>query len=110
MTIFVDPGSLRTALILERCETAQDASGGLTESWVEQAVVMARIEPAAASSVFGADQRLEQTTHRVTLRWREGVASGMRFTKGARHFTIQTVHDPDERERYLVCRVMEAGL
>lgn len=76
----------------------------------EEAVVMARIEPVTATSVFGADQTLESVTHRVTLRWRENIASGMRFTKGARRFNIVTVHDPDERGRYLVCRVRETGL
>lgn len=110
MTIFVDPGALRSALILERCDTALDGYGGLVETWVEQALVMARIEPVSAVSVFGADQTLESVTHRVTLRWRAGVASGMRFTKGGRRFTIQTVHDPDESGRYLVCRVRETGL
>lgn len=108
--IFIDPGAFRSELVLERCVTGQDSSGGLTESWVEYAAVMARVEPVTATSVFGADQTLESVTHRVTLRWRENIASGMRFTKGARRFTIVTVHDPDERGRYLVCRVREAGL
>lgn len=110
MTWFVDPGALRTELILQRCEAAQDDSGGLSESWIEEAIVMARIEPVTATSVFGADQTLESVTHRVTLRWRANVASGMRFTKGQRMFSIVTAHDPDERGRYLVCRVREAGL
>ena len=108
--IFVDPGALRTELIQELCETGQDTNGGLTENWSEEAGVMARIEPVTATSVFGADQTLESVTHRVTLRWRENIASGMRFTKGARRFNIVTVHDPDERGRYLVGRVRETGL
>lgn len=110
MTLFVDPGKLRMELILERCETSQDESGGLIENWTEEAVVMARIEPVSATSLFGADQTLESVTHRVTLRSRAGIASGMRFTKGQRLFTIVTVHDPDERGRYIVCRVRGAGL
>jgi SPP1 family predicted phage head-tail adaptor len=110
MKLFVDPGELRTELVLERCETAQDSSGGLTETWVEETAVMARLEPVVATSIFGADQTLESVTHRVTVRQRENIASGMRFTKGQRTFTIVTVHDPDERGRYLVCRVRELGL
>lgn len=110
MTQFVDPGAFRTELILQRCVPQQDDSGGLTESWVEEAAVMARVEPASARSVFGADQTLENVTHRVTLRFRTGITSGMRFTRGGRIFNIVTVHDPDERQRYLVCRVGEAGL
>ena len=108
--IFVDPGALRTELILELCATGQDTNGGLTENWSEEAVVMARIEPVTAPNVLGADPTPESVTPRVTLRCRENIASGMRFTKGARRCNIVTVHDPDERGRYLVCRVRETGL
>ena len=44
------------------------------------------------------------------MRWRNGVASGMRFARQGRIFDIVTVHDPDETGRYLVCRAREAGL
>lgn len=110
MTRFVDPGALRTELVLQRSVTAPTDSGGLSESWVDEAIAMARVEPLTATSVFGADQTLESVTHRVTLRWRANLASGMRFTRGQRILSIVTVHDPDERGRYLVCRVREAGL
>jgi len=43
------------------------------------------------------------------MRYRTGVASGMRFVKGTRLFEIVTVHDPDESGRYLVCKVKEVG-
>lgn len=67
------------------------------------------VEPVGAQSVFGAGQSLETVTHRVTIRWRDGVASGMRFVRQERVFEIVTVHDPDETSRYLVCRVREEG-
>jgi SPP1 family predicted phage head-tail adaptor len=72
-------------------------------------MLFARIEPVSAASRFGADQMLETVTHRITLRHRPGVASGMRFRRLARLFAIVTVHDPDETGRYLVCRVREEG-
>lgn len=64
----------------------------------------------AAKSRYGADQTLEKVTHRVTLRYREDLRSGMRLRKLGRLFDIVTVHDPDETGRYLVCAVTEAGL
>ncbi|WP_281685108.1 phage head closure protein [Thalassobaculum salexigens] len=73
------------------------------------ATVFALIEPVSASAVFGAGQTLETVTHRITMRWRDGVASGMRLTRAGRTFEIVTVHDPDETGRYLVCRTREAG-
>ena len=106
---FIDPGAFRHELALEEATRAPDETGGYAESWAEVATVFARIEPVSAESRFGADQPLVTVTHRVTIRRREGVASGMRLTKPGRVFEIVTVHDPDETGRYLVCRVREEG-
>lgn len=106
---FLDPGLLRTELVLEQAGLAPDGLGGHTESWSEAATVFGHVEPLAARSRFGADQTLEEVTHRISLRARADVMSGMRLRKGARVFDIVTVHDPDESGRYLVCRVREAG-
>lgn len=109
-TEFIDPGSFRHELVLEAVSTSPDGAGGYTESWTEVGAVFARIEPLAASSRYGADQTLETVTHRVTLRHRADLRSGMRLRRLERLFLVATVHDPDETGRYLVCTVTEAGL
>lgn len=108
--MFIEPGNFKAWLTIEAAHSVADGMGGRTESWKETAVTYGHIEPVAAESRFGADQTLETHTHRITIRHREGVASGMRFRKGQRLFPILTVHDPDETGRYLVCRVKEQGL
>jgi SPP1 family predicted phage head-tail adaptor len=108
--LFVDPGILRSELSLQACAAVPDGLGGHTENWAEVATVFGRIEPVSATSVFGADQTIETATHRVTIRGRSGVASGMRFVRQGRIFNIVTVHDPDDTGRYLVCRAREEGL
>jgi SPP1 family predicted phage head-tail adaptor len=108
-TLFLDPGSLRAELSLQAATPVADGLGGHAENWAEVATVFARIEPVSAASRFGPDQTVESVTHRVTLRWRNGVAAGMRFARQARIFDIVTVHDPDDTGRYLVCRVRETG-
>ena len=109
-TVFIDPGRLRSELALEQSQQTADGLGGFSETWVEIATLFAQIEPITARDVFGADQTLETVTHRVTVRWRTDLKSGMRFTKPGRSFDILTVHDPDDTGRYLICRVKEAGL
>jgi SPP1 family predicted phage head-tail adaptor len=99
-TLFVDPGEFHTELVLEE---AVAAPGGGAR-WQERAVVYGHIEPVTA---FAAGT--ETATHRITLRHRDGLACGMRLTKGARKFAIISVHDPDESGRYLVCRTEERG-
>jgi SPP1 family predicted phage head-tail adaptor len=107
---FIDPGRLRHELTLEECTYLPDSFGGHTEVWIEIATLFAMIEPVSARRVFGAGQSLEIVTHRVTIRWRDGIRSGMRFRKQGRIFSIVTMHDPDESGRYLVCQVKEEGL
>jgi SPP1 family predicted phage head-tail adaptor len=107
---FVDPGAMCTELALEAVALADDGAGGHVESWNEVATVFAQVEPVRADGRFGADQTIETVTHRVTLRFRGDVGSGMRFAKGTRRFAVLTVHDPDETGRYLVCRTREQGL
>jgi SPP1 family predicted phage head-tail adaptor len=53
---------------------------------------------------------VETVTHRITIRWRNGVAAGKRFARQGRIFDIVTVYDPDDTGRDLVCRAKEVGL
>lgn len=109
-TTFIDPGALRTELALEQAALTPDGAGGHAETWSELGLVFARVEPAAAASRFGAGQTLETVTHRITMRHRGDVRSGMRFRCQGRIFAIVTMHDPDDSGRYLVCRAREEGL
>ncbi len=105
----IDPGALRTELVLEAVTDTSDGLGGQVESWSAVAAIFAHLEPVAASEKFGAGQTLETVTHLVTMRQEQVVASGMRFTQGGRIFDILTVHDPDETGRYFVCQTRETG-
>ncbi|MCT7376067.1 phage head closure protein [Chelativorans salis] len=107
--MFIDPGRLRTELMLEAAVTTADGAGGHTEDWQVVATVFADVEPVGEASRFGAGQAHETVTHRVTLRFREDVASGMRFVRDGRVLDIVTVRDADETGRYLVCRAREEG-
>ncbi len=63
--LFIDPGLLRNELSLEACVPVADTIGGYQETWTETATVFGMIEPVSATSVFGAGQPLETTTHRI---------------------------------------------
>lgn len=107
--MMIDPGDLRIELALEEMTPVPDGAGGFGESWTEIATLFAKLEPVAARDRFGADQALEEVTHRVTMRFRTDVASGMRLRRDMRNFLILSVHDPDETGRYLVLRTREDG-
>ncbi|HEV7255456.1 MAG TPA: phage head closure protein [Mesorhizobium sp.] len=105
----IDPGQLRTELTLQVMTPQSDGAGGHAEQWNDVASVWALVEPAAARDRFGADQRLPELTHRVTIRFRGDVRGGMRFAWGGRTLVIRTAHDPDETGRFLLCRTEEEG-
>ena len=54
-----------------------------------------------------ADRPEQSLTHRITLRYREGVTGAMRLTSGLRRFAIRAASDPDGSRRDLVCLVEE---
>jgi SPP1 family predicted phage head-tail adaptor len=105
-SMFIDPGALRTEMRLEAPVAMQDGAGGYTSSWQEVALVFARIEP-AVPVVRHADQITTRQTHRVTIRYRQDVATGMRLTRAGRVFDVLAVHDPDESGRYIVISARE---
>ncbi|PRD45800.1 head-tail adaptor protein [Phyllobacterium phragmitis] len=108
-TVFIDAGRLSSELALERIRPAPDGIGGYTEKREEVATLWGRVEPVSDTARYFGAQPLEEITHRIILRFRNDVESGMRLRKGERHFTIITVHDPDESRRYCLCRVREEG-
>jgi len=106
---FLDPGMLRHEVMLQEATAIPDGAGGHDEEWREIATLFALIEPIRSRSYFVAGQRHEAVTHKVTLRHRHDVKSGMRFLRLGRALVISNLHDPDETGRYLVADVREEG-
>lgn len=106
---FFDAGQLTVRLDLESAVEVPDGQGGVTQSHAATASLWARIEPVSAEADELGHVERQAVTHRIWIRHTDAVAPGMRFRKGARIFTIRTVHDPDESRRYLVARVTEEG-
>ncbi|SDP03902.1 phage head-tail adaptor, putative, SPP1 family [Phyllobacterium sp. OV277] len=109
-TLFIDPGKLAHELQLERAVLVDDDVNGSVEEWREIATLWAHIEPAGAATVLFGEQSLTEVTHRITMRSRDDLQSGMRLRRGSRFFQLITIHDPDETGRYLICRAREEGL
>lgn len=104
-----DPGALSVRLRLERPVTGEDGQGGAMAGFVAEAELWARIEPLDATVEEVAGGGRVRLTHKVWLRFRVDVAAGKRFVKGSRRLVIESVHDPDESGRYLLCRCREEG-
>lgn len=96
-------GALRRRVTLEAPVDAPDDAGGFLREFAPVAQLWAKIEATGAGEQF-AEQRLEQSrTLRVTIRWRAGVTSQMRFDLQGRKLYVRGVLDVDEAGRFLRC-------
>jgi SPP1 family predicted phage head-tail adaptor len=100
-------GLLRSRVALEAPVETADEVGGVTRAFVAIASVWAEIVPLYGEHRFEADREEASITHRVLIRWLDGVSAGMRFSEGGRILMIRAVYDPDERHRFLFCRCEE---
>ena len=110
MTAPVDPGELSVRLELQEPDETPDSIGGFSGGWLVRARLWARIAPLGASPVERGAATVQSVRHEITIRQAGGIRPGMRFRKGARIFVIETVADPDETGRYLLCRTREEAL
>jgi SPP1 family predicted phage head-tail adaptor len=65
------------------------------------------MEMLSGSERVRADRSEQSLTHKITLRYRDGVTGAMRLTSGLRRFAIRAASDPDGSRRDLVCLVEE---
>lgn len=100
-------GAMRQRLSLEAATESTDESGALQIAWAPLGDLWGQITPASSGDRFIAERQEESVTHRILIRWRADVESGMRFRLGTRTFLIRAAFDPDERQRVLICRCEE---
>ena len=101
------PGRLRHRVVLAAPVATPDGAGGGTVTFDDVATVWTLIEPVAAAERAIAGHLAAAVTHRLTLRWRDDVAGGMRATYRGRAFRILVAVDPDESRRFLVADAIE---
>src|SRR5947209_10555841 len=100
-------GVMRQRLSLDAAVEATDESGALQTTWSPLGDLWGQIAPASSGDRFLAERQEETITHRILIRWRADVQSGMRFRLRDRSFLIRGAFDPDERQRVLICRCEE---
>ncbi len=105
--IFKDPGWLDAWLTLEVPSEIADGQGGATITWVNVAGLWGAVAPVSVRPGEKAAVAAATLTHRVTIRVRDDVLRGMRFSWQGRVLFIEVVSDPDESGVYLTCQCRE---
>lgn len=96
-------GRMRRLLSLQAETVIPDGAGGGAAQWSEVAQVFASVEGIGGNEAEAAMRPAGRTRYRVGLRYRDGVAAGMRFVDGERVLTIRAAFDPDGTRRRLTC-------
>ncbi len=100
-------GDLRHKIQIQEPIRSEDGGGGGEIAWRYVATVWAKIMPTNGREEFNAEKRRGRVSHMVTLRWRPGVSPTQRIVHGTRVLQIESVADPDERRRWLICACVE---
>jgi SPP1 family predicted phage head-tail adaptor len=100
-------GARSRRFVLELPLERPDGFGGVIRSYAPGPQIWGAIEMLSGHERVRADRPEQSLTHRITLRYREGVTGAMRLTSGLRRFAIRAASDPDGSKRDLVCLVEE---
>ncbi|GEB79225.1 head-tail adaptor protein [Desulfovibrio desulfuricans] len=98
-------GSLRHRITLQRMVRTPDGMGGGSDSWVDVDTLWAEVQPLTGKAYMAAKQAQSDVSHRVRIRFREGITPDMRIQFGTRIFQIDAVLCPNERRQdlHLMC-------
>lgn len=64
--------------------------------------VWASVDALSATDKFASHEFVEQCSHKIVLRYQDGIDSSMLVKDGSDLFIIKSVQDPDRRKRMLL--------
>lgn len=110
---------LKHRLTLQQEVQTPDGSGGYEKSWTDVVDLWAEILPITSSGsgngrssgreTFVAGQIQAEISHRILLRYQDGVTPAMRLLYDGRIFHIKYVANSEERGETLELLVLEGG-
>ena len=103
-------GKLRHRLIVQQLQDTEtlDSVGQPGQTWRTFDHMWGSVEPLSGRELYNAAQVQPDVTHKVTMRYRDGIAAKMRIQHKERTLDILSVTDDEEREIQLVLMCKEA--
>ena len=93
----IDPGQLRTRLVLQQPVETPDDQGGVTRVWSSYGNAWAKVEPLSARPGVEADSSGVTQHYRITLRANFSLTLQHRLVEGARVYQIVAIRDSGDR-------------
>ena len=98
-------GELRHRIELLASGSVSDGMGGSTSGWSTFATVWAAVEPLRGRAFMEAKAAQSEVSHRVRMRYADGITAAMKVRYEGRIFSIDAVLNINERNRelHLMC-------
>jgi len=100
-------GRLRHRITIQRPSSSAGALGEKIKSWADVSTVWAAIEPLRGREFLEAHQQESEITTRFIIRYKGGLNTRMRISFGSKYYKIESIINPDERNRYLEIMALE---
>ena len=94
-------GALKHKITIQEKTQTSDGMGGYTETWKELYTVWAAIWPVSGREYIATGRKEGEVTHRIQIRYREGIMPSHRVLYGSRVFDIRAVLNHEEKNKYL---------
>ena len=103
----IHAGMLRHKIELQRQQRTPDGIGGFEVVWETYLTTFAYIAPLSGTESLVGMQIQDSVTHRIYMRYKDGILAEDRVLFQGRTFNIRSVLDLEERRRYIEMRAEE---
>ena len=102
-------GSLKKRIEIQAQQKTPDGMGGFTTAWVTLYTVDAAIWDATGNERNQANATTLIITHRIRIRYKQGLKASYRLKYGLRYFNIVSIVNPNEANKILDILAKEAA-
>ncbi len=92
----IDPGILRTRLVVQQAVNTPDDQGGVVQGWTTFATVWAQVTPLAVRESVEADVDGATQRYRIVLRSNLSLTLDHRFNDGVHIYRIAAIRNRDD--------------
>ena len=102
----INPGELRHRITIQKLNNSQNEYGEISEFWEDILNIRAGIYPISGTEFFAAETVNSEITHKVKIRYVEGLTPNMRINFNNRIFSIESIINFQEKniELQLLCK------
>ncbi|GAA0763858.1 phage head closure protein [Clostridium sartagoforme] len=101
----INSGEFKHHIIIQQLDKVRNEYGELIDTWVDFLGIRAAIYPLSGKDFFAAETVNSEVTHKINIRYIEGITSAMRIKFGNRFFEI-TAPPINFQERNILLQIM----